>query len=118
METKHRYVLVGLRPGNTLTPDQSMTIRAAIAALAAPWDRGQPSEMFQIRLSLDGSKAIYEITYPAEMTAWDALNAAASAVQMSVYDLVLAAEFMIFDENGTLAGSLAAHGEEWEQPES
>lgn len=122
MGIKHRYVLVALREGAVLTPTQLFSIRAAVASLTARLENPQPCNLFQARLSLDGRKAIYEITYDEALTPWAAIQVAALAANLTVYDLLAVIEFNIFDESGTAAGSLEAcenyirdHIDEWER---
>jgi hypothetical protein len=120
----HGYVLVERREAAPpFTEPQRQAIRAAMRGLAIPWDGVQPSERFQVRVSLDGRQAIYEIKADrATLTPQAAMTAVAAALEMSAATLSGRIDYAIFADGESHAASataarafLAANREFWEE---
>ncbi len=122
---KRRYILVEFTPTGALTlgSRERALIRRTMAELSAAWDGRQPAEAFQARLSLDGSTAIYEITYDDAVKPALALGKVAAALGVDPRILDVVVRYTIFAESVSAEASAAAarqyliaHAKEWEKP--
>jgi hypothetical protein len=97
----HGYILVGLKPGLPLTAAQKGKVRDTVRGLAVHEDR-LPQRMFQTRLSLDGTQAIYEAVWDRDKVNPSAvMNAVASALGISMSVLVGNVDYGFFVDGGT-----------------
>jgi hypothetical protein len=97
----HGYVLLKLKPGLTLTTAQKSTVRDTVRALAVREDR-LPNRMFQARLSLDGTEAIYEAVWDREKVSPSAvIKAVAGALGVSAGFLAANVEYSLFADGGS-----------------
>jgi uncharacterized heparinase superfamily protein len=96
----HGYVWLRLKPGLTLSAAQKGAVRDTVRALAVREER-YPHRMFQVRLSLDGSQAIYE-------AAWDrgklepaaVVKAVAGALKVDEKELAENVDYRLFADGG------------------
>jgi hypothetical protein len=100
----HGYVLLKLKPALVLTTAQKGTVRDTVRALAVHEDL-YPHRMFQTRLSLDGSQAIYEAV-------WDRGKVEPVAVVKAVASALKVAESVLA---GSVDYRLFADGASWEE---
>lgn len=123
MAIVHRYVLVEItQAGALLLDDQQRTvIRTAMGQINLPWTSGQPANLFQALPSLDGNKAIYEITYDDQVTPATAFAQVAAALGIDSLTLQSVIQYTIFGDGEPDAESwkaclqyLREHLEEWE----
>ena len=97
----HGYVLLSLKPGLTLTSAQKSKVRDTVRALAVREDRW-PRRMFQARLSLDGTQAIYEAVWDREKVSPAAVvNAVAGALDVSPVVLATNVNYRLFADGGS-----------------
>lgn len=118
---KRRYILVGVKAGQSLTNPQKVKVRDTISGMAMAWQRGQPNELFQLRQSADNEKAIYEVCYPEAMTLAQMVAAVAAQLGIATGVLLGKVDFTVFDEDGTEEGSrlacvayMLANGADWD----
>lgn len=113
----HGYVLVELSSDVPPVPSQAARarIRAALRRLNRPWKGIQPARRFQARESLDGRKAIYEITV-------DDLGHALDRALKALPDMAKQVHYTFFAYGRTWQESrtdalhyLAEHAKEWER---
>ena len=118
----HGYILVGLKPGLTLTAAQKGKVRDTVRGVAVREER-LPQRMFQARLSLDGRQAIYEAAWDREKVEPDAvLTAVAKALGMSASVLAANVDYRFFARGSTWEASrqavlkfLAENAKMWEE---
>jgi hypothetical protein len=120
----HGYVLLKLKPALPLTTAQKSTVRDTVRGLAVREER-LPQRMFQARLSLDGSQAIYEAVWDREkVTPGAVMNAVASALGIASGMLAGSVEYSLFADGGFWEESrravvkfLTENAKAWEDPE-
>lgn len=120
----HGYILVTLVESEALPLSGTIrsVIRGAMATLNIPWDGAQPAGRFQVRLSRDGTQAIYELTADLQTATPDkALARIATALNVNPARLRSAIRYRFFAPGGTYQQSLreartylAQHAAEWE----
>jgi predicted alpha-1,6-mannanase (GH76 family) len=97
----HGYVLLSLKPGLTLTSAQKSKVRDTVRALAVREDQ-LPRRMFQARLSLDGTQAIYEAVWDREKVSPAAVvNTVAGALGVVVGLLAANVDYSLFADGGS-----------------
>jgi 2-hydroxychromene-2-carboxylate isomerase len=118
----HGYILVGLKPGLALTVAQREKVRDTVRSVAVREDR-LPQRMFQTRLSLDGSQAIYEAVWDRGKMEPDAvLGAVAKALGLSASVLAANVDYRFFARGSTWEASrraaiefLVENAKSWEE---
>jgi hypothetical protein len=97
----HGYVLLELKPGLALTTAQKGKVRDTVRGMAVREDL-YPHRMFQTRLSLDGSQAIYEAVWDRGMvTPGAVMNAVASALGVPPGMLAGNVDYRLFADGGS-----------------
>jgi hypothetical protein len=101
MEEWHGYVLLELKPGLPLTAAQKFTVRDTVRGLAVH-EELMPHRMFQARLSLDGTQAIYEAVWDREKVGPSSvISAVAAALRVSAEVLGANVAYSLFADGGS-----------------
>lgn len=104
----HGYILVTLAAGLPLTSTQKSKVRDTVRGMAVREDK-RPQRMFQTRLSLDGTQAIYEAVWDRDrVTPAAVMNAVAGTLGVSPAVLAGNVAYRLFADGGSWEDSRAA----------